>query len=263
MKILSLVPLRFAKILAPFLILFLILIPTGLLAYNHVYNTHSPENIVEPEFAHHHFRMQFFDGDSRVDFSQDKFQEDYVKDACVGLAETPIHFHDGQDQIVHIHWRDITGGQVLKYYGLNLIGGVDDVLAYKKSSNLLKPDKINIFADVLNPSVEKLHIYTGDKNNYEKRELKEFLKQDLETFFGQESSYSGVTQVFAHNDESDGHHDGDNAAGEKEYSQDELEQLNDLIGNIVIYAQEDEPSEERIKEAFNNLVELEPSTCGG
>ena len=45
-------------------------------------------------------------------------------------------------------------------------------------------------------------------------------------------------------------------------SEEELTRINNVIGNVVIFAQEKEPTKEQIKARFDNLVPLHDSTCG-
>ena len=55
----------------------------------------------------------------------------------------------------------------------------------------------------------------------------------------------------------------DGHSEDSDKSEDELKRINNLIGNVVIFAQDTEPTSEQITERFSNLVPLHDSTCGG
>ena len=65
-------------------------------------------------------------------------------------------------------------------------------------------------------------------------------------------------KAYAHGtaDDADGN-DGD------ETEQEQLTRINNLIGNVVIFAQKDKPTDQQIKDRFNKLEPLSDSTCGG
>ena len=152
----------------------------------------TPTNLAFPKMDHAHFRLQFVFLGQREDFGSPRYQVDYIKDVCSGaLTESPIHFHDNLDQMVHLHWQKITGGQVLKFYGLNKIGGLDGSMGYKidQSSKFQLPINIPIHNMGLpkGRSGDQFFVYTGDKNGFIKRKIEDFLWQDLETFLGQNS----------------------------------------------------------------------------
>lgn len=227
----------------------------------------TPGSIQKPRFEHAHFRMQILVDGKAVNFAEAKYQEGYAKDNCnADITLHPIHFHDSKDQFVHIHWREMTGGQVLKYYGWNYIGGVHGMLGYRFDSfpNLRT---VPIHGDVL-PQVSKgatMYVYTGDESGYKKRSFDDFKTQDLEQFFGaksnvpREDSLSMLDRLFptasAHGTEGHGTH---GAA-----SQEDLKRINNLIGNVVIFVQDHEPSDSQVKQHFQKLEPLSDSACAG
>lgn len=243
----------------------------------------SSPNINYPESAHFHFRLQVIIDGEAADFSQEKFQEGYDKNICsASLTLTPIHFHDKKDQFVHIHWKSITGGQVLKNYGLNRIGGQDDVLGYRWDEfPNVKPQKIHGQA-FKTPSVNsKMFVYTGEANDFQKRETNDFLNHTLEDFFAnKKTAYLnpfGSLPVSAHSSKNNldlsqnqpipaaktGINPNLSTTDQPSLTEEELKQLNDFRGNVVIFLQETEPSSEQVKEKFNNLIPLPLSSCGG
>lgn len=234
----------------------------------------SPTVIREPQLEHYHFRMQIVVDGKAENFAEDKYQKDYAKDQCNGsLTEQPIHFHDGVDQFTHIHWEGMTGGMVMKYYGWNYIGGVNKALGYKLD-DLGDIQKINTHGDFL-PAIQndaQFYIYAGDQNNYQQKRFDDWKDQDLEQFFGTTSNFpaheqnkqsSIIDKVFPKAYAHGGVDDGDDGEPGEETEEARLTRINNLVGNVVIFVQNDEPTDQQIKDRFNNLEPLTDSTCGG
>lgn len=259
--------------IATAVILALLLIPLSYVGY--IYAA-SPEVIRKPKLEHYHFRMQILVDGKAEDFATREYQIGYAKDQCnANLPEQPIHFHDNKDQFVHIHWEGMTGGMVMKYYGWNYIGGIKNALGYKLDK-LSDPQKVTTHGNFL-PTISKdanFYIYTGDANNFKERNFDDWVKQDLETFFGTTSNFpahkinkgeaaSILNTIFpkasAHDGVSDGHVE-DSAT---ETEQEKLTRINNLVGDVVIFVQKDKPTDQQIKDRFNKVESLSDSTCGG
>jgi hypothetical protein len=260
-------------------ILAVILIPFSYFGY--IYAS-SPLVIREPLMEHYHFRMQVIVDGKAVNFAEKKFQEGYAKDNCNALlTEHPIHFHDSKDQFVHIHWEGVTGGMVLKYYGWNYIGGPDGAMGYRmdKLSDIKKvPTHGNVLPAV--PDGAKFYVYTGDEKSYQGRTFYDWEQKDLEDFFGVTSNMpaheinmqkrksslldGAVRNIFPKAYAHDGveHPEGEHPGG-TETEAERLTRINNLLGNVVIFVQQDRPSPDEIKERFNDLEPLGDSTCGG
>lgn len=233
----------------------------------------SPEVVRNPKLEHYHFRMQILVNGKAEDFSSQKYQRGYAKDNCNALLpEQPIHFHDNKDQFTHIHWEGMTGGMVMKYYGWNYIGGMTDALGYKLDE-LSDPQKVTIHGSYL-PSLSKdtkFYIYTGGADGYKERSFSDWRDQDLEKFFGKTSGFPAhklneqtsfidklFPKAYAHGTADDT--DGNDGA---ETEQEKLTRINNLLGNVIIFAQKDKPTDQQIKDRFNKLEPLSDSTCGG
>jgi hypothetical protein len=252
----------------------------------------SPKSITFPKKDHAHFRLQYVFLGQNENFASSKYQVDYPKNICSGgLTDSPIHLHDNTDQIIHLHWQRVTGGEVLKFYGLNQIGGLDDTLGFK-INGLNFPTKIPIHGTVLpKPQPDdKFFVYTGEPNNLQKREFNDFIKLDLETFLGTESILRkdlenaektsnsipsfGIIQAKANTIEGNilvennqtSNSNLENSSHSQNSStktEDELEKINNFLGNVVIFVQANEPTKEGIQAKFNKLTPLHDSVCGG
>ena len=281
-----------------------------------------PSRFADPKPDHSHFRLQYIFRGEAENFGTARYQVDYLKDVCSGsLTDSPIHFHDDKDQIVHLHWQKMTGGDVLKFYGINKVGGLDDYMGLKLDKLFQFPPKLTLVPihskSLPNAAGEdKYFVYIGDKDKFEKKDFNQFLNLGLEDFLGKNSiireqleesqkeqkSFSFISNPFstvvaqAHNNvehstttEAQQHErDVKKAESEKQAieeknnqvkpnsndkstvkldvntkTEEELKQINNLIGNVVIFVQPNEPTNEQIQARFNNLEPLALSVCGG
>ena len=161
----------------------------------------------------------------------------------------------------------MTGGEFLKSFGWNFVGGSDNLIGFRFDSAI--PQGVEIFGDVLPniPDHASFYIYTGDADNYEQKDWNSFLKQDLEEFFGKKSKLGQtskprlnvlnwiIPEVQAHGGVIDEH--------PSDKSEAELEQINNLVGNVVIFVQDPPPAAEQVQARFDSLVPLHESSCGG
>jgi hypothetical protein len=223
----------------------------------------SPEPIRQPKFEHYHFRMQLIVDGKAENFGKNIYQTEENAASCdVELTDTPIHFHDNKDQFVHIHWDDMTGGLVLKNYGWNFIGGSDTVLGYR-FDNLTRIKSTPIHSDSLPniPRGAKYYVYTGDGISFVERSFNEFKSQDLETFFDKKSNLDAGEQGFINRlfPRAYAH------AGEDDTTNDQKtpEEINNVIGNVVLFIQKERPSYEQVRERLQQLEPLSDSACAG
>lgn len=256
-----------------FLVLLALLILAPILYASYVYAA-SPAVIRTPALEHYHFRMQILVNGKAEDFSGKGYQTGYAKDQCnENLPEQPIHFHDNKNQFVHIHWEGMTGGMVMKYYGWNYIGGINDALGYKLD-DLKAIQTVTIHGNYLPvaPKDARFYVYSGDENSYKERTFDDWKRQDLETFFGTTSNFPAHTinkgktsfldtvfpKASAHGAVNDTH-----SADAQETEKEKLTRINNLIGNVVLFVQTNKPTDQQIKDRFDRLIPLEDSTCGG
>ncbi len=233
----------------------------------------SPETIRNPKPEHYHLRLQVIVAGKAEDFSSKQYQVGYAKDQCsVELSSEPFHFHDNKDQFVHVHWEGMTGGLLMKYYGWDFIGGLPGVLGYRWDDPL-HPEKIEIYGKLLPavPKDAKIYVYTGDEHVYRQKSFEDWKTQDLEKFLGKTSNFpghklnmqSGLLQkllpvAYAH-----GVNSHDDASATAETDQQRLTRINNLLGNVVIFVQKEQPTKAQIQDRFNNLAPLTASTCSG
>lgn len=225
--------------------------------------TVSPPPVRFPKIEHAHIRMQLIVDSKAVNFGADKFQEAFNKDICSDkLPKTPIHFHDSKDQFVHLHWKGMTGGLILKYYGWNMVGGANNMMGYRWDK-LPAIESVKIFGTVLPafPDSSKLWVYTGDVKSHQERSTDEFLHQDVETFFGVKSRVNPeVASLLDMLFPKAMAHAGEEHSGKSEA---ELKRIQNFLGNVVIFVQKSKPNELQVAERFTKLEPLSDSTCGG
>lgn len=233
----------------------------------------SPAIIRKPQIEHYHFRMQILVNGTAQNFASKDYQTGYSKDQCnASLPDQPIHFHDNKDQFVHIHWEGMTGGLVLKYYGWNYVGGLRGALGYR-FDNLRHIQKVPTHGNYLPavPAGASFYVYTGDEKGYKQKSFDDFKRQDLEQFFGKTSNLPAhelnhqksslldtlFPRAYAHGAEVH------SAATGDEDEKARLTRINNLIGNVVIFVQKGQPTDQQIKARFAMLAPLSESTCGG
>ncbi len=213
----------------------------------------TPPNILHPQMTHYHVRLQILVDGNAVNFGDKQFQTPYDADICSGaLTESPIHFHDAKDQFVHVHWQGITGGELLKNYGWDFIGGLPHALGYRVTSNW-HFQKVREFGSVLpkQPQNAQFYVYVGDETRFESRTWDDFLNKPLDEFLGKPQKKSSGIHLFS------------TAQAAEETQQEKLTRINNLLGNIVIFVQKDKPTDDQVKARFQQLVPLPESTCGG
>lgn len=214
----------------------------------------TPSSLRHPTSTHYHFRLQIIADGQAVNFAGDTYQTEFNKDICSALlTKEPVHFHDKLDQFVHIHWNHLTGGIVLKDYGWNLIGGASDTLGYR-FDQLPKIVRVPIHGRELPKlaSGDRYFVYTGDSSSYTQRTWSDFLNTDLANFF---SGKKTATSPFASLVPA--------AEADSAPTDEQLTELNHVLGSVVIFAQKTPPTNAQIKDRFNNLVPLPMSACGG
>ncbi len=239
----------------------------------------SPAIIRQPLLEHYHFRMQIIVDGKAEDFSSKAYQQHYAKGQCNSLLpDQPIHFHDDKAQITHIHWESMTGGQVMKYYGWNYVGGVGGALGYRFEKPL-HPKKVQIHGNILPsmPNDDQLYVYSGDENSHKERSFDDWKSQDLEKFFGKTSNFPAhkinkqktglfdglFPKAYANEDVAMNMDTTNSTGGGGETVTEKRKRINNLIGNVVIFAQKSKPTEKQVTDRFNHLEPLSDSTCGG
>jgi hypothetical protein len=284
------------------ILILILLIPTLIVAGLFFF---TPSSMRFPEFDHSHFRMQYIFQGQAEDFGSPRYQVEYIKDACTGeLPQQPIHFHDNRNQFVHLHWQKITGGQVLKFYGLNKIDFIDKYMGLRIDDILkgqFNPIPTHSNALPKPKDGDQFYVYTGKKSDFRKRDINDFVSQDLEKFFGVDSSirktleeekktkinflelsakaHSGVEHTNKTEAEK---HDEEVKESEKlkaevnarnnqvtqnatpaPKTEEELKDINNLLGDILIFVQKEAPTDDQINARFDAMEPLTPSTCGG
>jgi len=209
--------------------------------------TLSPLSIRHPVHTHYHFRLILINSGRPVDFGQQPFQTDYNHDICsAALTKQPIHFHDDRDQYGHIHWDGMTGGLLLKNYGWNFIGGLPDTLGYRFDQGLV-PQRVPIHGQALPARAAGVnyYIYTGTATDHDQRSWNDFLRRDLKGFFSD-------TAVI----------DPSEDAQLKALDMTRAD-MNDVVGNAVIFVQPDAPTAAQVTSEFQKLKPLPDSPCEG
>jgi hypothetical protein len=191
-----------------------ILIPTFLMV--------SKPNITYPKTIHTHFMIKLYNNGSIYKTNSLKAMSPSDQTLCSGLITSePMHFHDNVEDMVHLHWQGITGGQFLKYLGANYIGGFDSILGIRLDKlKELKIIPIRTTDKMIKPypdSLIKIYIKRVNSEDYENMSLHDFLKlqlSELDPVYKASSNntkephisildYFNIESAYAHNDEGD------------------------------------------------------------
>lgn len=235
---------------------------TGLAAFvTYAYAT-TPAAVRKPQLEHYHLRLQTIVDGKAVNFAGPNFQTAYDKGSCSAeIPKEPFHFHDGASQFAHVHWEGMTGGLLLKYYGWDFVGGSDDVLG-RKFDGLRPGAAVPIHGKELGrqPATSRVFVFTGDADGFKQREFADWLNQDFEVFFNKTSSspaheankQSAVRRLLL-----------PAASAAIAPSEADKEELNNLLGNAVLFAQDERPTDADVQARFDMLEPLPTSVCSG
>lgn len=145
----------------------------------------TPHHIRYPAFEHYHARAQIIVDGQPVNFAAKEFQKEYDKSSCSAeLSGEPFDFHDDMDQMVHVHWDGMTGGEFLKFYGWSLNDAKGDSLGRRFDNGLMKMHEVKTKGNLLPalPNNSNFYVFIGDENGYEQKSWEDFLKMDMEEF---------------------------------------------------------------------------------
>ena len=207
----------------------------------------SPATIRHPAHTHYHFRLILINNGQAVNFADNSFQTAFNKDICsAALTKEPIHFHDNVDQYGHIHWAGMTGGMLLKDYGWNFIGGFTDALGYRFDQGIV-PRRVPIHSYALPQRIKSAnyYIYIGTPTSHKQASWNDFLHEDLQTFL------KGSPVIDPSED-----------AQLKALDMTRAD-MNDVVGNMVIFAQSSAPTDQQVTDQFKKLKPLPESPCEG
>jgi uncharacterized protein YneF (UPF0154 family) len=213
-----------------------------------------------PVFTNYHLRLQLINNGQIVSISgQNDERTNEFKVCDLTLLNRPIYQNSFNSELFQVSWEGITGGEILKYYGLNLVGGFDDVLGYRVKKNFgveaIKPFQGN---GISVSKKSKVFAYFKRQDGYEKLDQLDFLFKDIELAVKKSNirlerehaktpGLFGI-RVFAE----------EKPKIEQQEFESKLSLDYDLIGNIVVFFEESEPTEDRIIDRFNNFIPLNP-----
>jgi hypothetical protein len=214
-----------------------------------------------PQFTNYHLRLQLVYDGQLIPFTNQNIQEINEFKVCdLSLLTKPIYQNSFNSELFQVNWEGITGGEILKYYGLNLVGGSDNTLGYR-FSGLSKPQAIETLKGIsVKPTKQqKTFVYQNRQDGYTKIDPLDFLFKDIEVVVkksnirlqreqSQPNNFFGIKTL---------------AQSEKPVVQQQEFESNlsldyDLIGNVVVFVEDSEPSEDRIIDRFNNFIPLNP-----
>lgn len=209
-----------------FLFPFIAIILVGVLAYFII-----PFRFSFPIKAHEHIQVQFYYNENRFDLSTPEFQVNSDPYTCNNsLSPEPMHFHDGNSEVLHIHWAGILGKDFLEYYGFSKSLSQSIGLRW---DTFPKVQKISIHGNLLpNPKKsEKVWVFNQNEEKIiQQIPYQEFLSTPL-------SSKPDSNVAEAH--------------GEEEHAE----------GKFIILVQENEPNMDFIFQKFKTFLPMDEASC--
>lgn len=237
----------------------LVIVVVGWLAFSFA----SPLAVTFPRGTEYALRFQMVVEGQLVDFSQPAYQTELDERICSELSQRPVAFHGGQNQWLHVYWQDLSGGTILRNYGYKNFPPFENYLGVR-ADNFPQFEPVAIHGNALpetDPS-SQLYVYTGDQFGYTRRDESLFLEQPLEEFLrevipGTPMNSLGI-EGRAQTEEAEP------AAGptlERNLETSKRGRPLDILGNVVVFVQAREPSEQQIIERFLTLTANQPVTC--
>ena len=202
----------------------------------------SPLHISFPKSTHSHFRLQIWHHGEQINFSDETFQTPYNPLVCdQNITETPIHFHDSQKEIVHLHWKGITGYDVLKNYGwnnnaFNLMKTIQGIRFDEFPHIHVVHSQKSVLPEVKDD--EDVFIFIKRGESISTLTLKEFLKTHLESYFMEEYKT-------------------------KNNMQEHMIPDNTPLGDVLILIQSNAPTNEEVQQYLSNFHEEMSRSCNG
>jgi hypothetical protein len=249
------------------LVVSVIAVSTIVLAAYFIFNAViSRPHLNNPVPTFYQLRMQLVIDNNMVNFSENSFQVSSNDETCSEtITKEPFYVAKNKSQLIKVRWEGLTGGEIIKYFGLNYIGGFDDILGFRFDA-FPAVSKINTHGKNLNiPKKEdNMYIYKGNRLDYTKVTTQDFLYKDLELILKkskirQKHDENKVNRWF---DNIFVSAEGNNEISlQPQYTDGQLNEINDLIGNIVVFIQDQEPTSDQVADRFANLEPLDANAC--
>lgn len=289
-----------------------VIIIIGILGFNFA----SPRPITFPKKAEYQARLQIVVEGDAIDFSQQPFQNNALELCSNDIIDRPFGVYEGNSQIIHMHWENLTGANLLRNYGFKNTGPFENYLGVNLN-NFPDYEPISIQGNLITTPEEtfEYYVYTGNQFTYTRRDETEFLNRSIKDLLTRElgEKYNWLSNINAH--AQIGVESGEDLENELFISEQEAgpqqlitipseqeevvtqappsditapvieeveemikeenntddkseevtivdtEKLYNIIGNIVLFIQEKEPTEEEVIKKFLNLEKPQRYNC--
>jgi hypothetical protein len=214
-----------------------------------------------PYYTNYHLRLQLVYNGQLTTFAFENTQEANEFKVCdLNLITKPIYQNAFNSQLFKVSWEGVTGGEILKYYGLNLVGGSNEVLGYRFNDAFVPQKLLTLKTLDIKPTKQhKTFVYKNRQDGFIKLDPLDFLYKDIELVVkksnirllreqSQPNNFFGV-KAFAQDEK---------PVVQQQEFESKLSLDYDLIGNVVVFIGDSEPTEEKIIDRFNNFIPLSP-----
>jgi hypothetical protein len=232
----------------------------GSLAFNYT----SPKHITYPKNELLLARIDIYvDGES---VNLNSTQTDFTQNACDAkdLKSHPISFYSGYKNLAFINWGNTTGRTVLKNYGFQNQGPFRGFLGVR----LDKFPQINpvpIESDIIKePNIPyNIYVYTGNSTAFIKRNSDDFLAHNLKDFLfnNLQSNSTFNLNTFAQDSSSSKPIILNNSLSEEIIVEDELKIDSKFGGNMLVFVQNSQPTNELVSAKFLDFSDSIQNPC--
>ena len=224
----------------------------------------TPKHLKNPSLDHQHLRLKLLVNGKRIDFGSQEYQKEFDKSICDNkLSSEPFHFHDNLDQYLHLHWKGLTGGDMLTYLNINnklranlrtlafrfdYFPQLQRIRTLEPKLDIEKGSSIQIyFRGYQQEQISKINI-----DMFKSTAITDLNKKVYSAYNKNEANNTNV--AYAH----EGEDDSDNQAVDSE-----KQKIESLLGDFVIVINKEEIKDNELKQLFTDWIDIPESVCGG
>jgi hypothetical protein len=242
----------------------------------------SPMSVSFPKKETSQIRLLLSIDGNQTNFSTPQFQKPISQLCNQDISPYPIGAYNQSSQVLNLHWKDMTGSNILRYYGFNNKGPFKGYMGVNLT-NFPNYEAVPILGELLPAPKEDYNyfVYTGNQYSYTQRKRSEFLNKSITDLL--DSSNSSKNSIISINTNAQVSKE-KNENIDKEIiinqtppipvSSEESSQPSSIqtpaqpkpeedtvLGTIVVFIQKNEPTQEQVMLKFTNLEQAPVNLC--
>ena len=227
------------------------------------YTVISRPHLIKPVATFFKLKMRIHYQKTPLELTQNDITDQSNSNCNLVVTEKPFYLDKDKKNVVQVRWEGMTGGELLKYYGFNYLSGLNDLIGVQYRGPFdIKPIRP---LSISKPTASDiLYVYTGSGKDFKLLNSQNFLYQDLEntlkksrlrTKREKESSKLTLYTISVSGEESLG------LALKPQLTDGQLNDINNILGSLEIFIQQDAPSNTDIINSFNSMERLSSESC--